>query len=681
MHVIATAGHVDHGKSMLVRALTGMEPDRWEAEQRRGMTIDLGFAWMTLPAGEPVAFVDVPGHERFVTNMLAGAGPAPAVMFVVAADEGWKPQSAEHLAALDALGVRNGILVVTRADLADPGPARRQAAHKLAGTSLGQDGGPEAVAVSALTGQGVPELTAALGRLVARLPPPDPRQAVRLWLDRVFAIKGSGTVVTGTLQEGTVRTGDELVLTPASRPVRIRGLQSLGRPVTQASGVARVALNLRGISTRELGRGMALITAGRWTMTSVIDVRLTPPSGQLDGALRLPPELTLHIGAARAVARIRMLGSRIARLSLDHPLPLHVGDRVLLRDPGAAADHADGRPIFGATVLDVAPPRLRGSGAAAAADRELASWPDPPAAPDLLRRHRLLRASGASAMGLRDLPPPVNGEWLADPAHWRRLRQRLVAAVAAHAQRDPLAPGLPVDAARAELGLPDRGLVEALAAWRAGDVDDEQIDTSGGYLRRGSRSGQHAGSGQHRGGGQDGDSGQDRGSGGAEQRPGPDRAAQPGHPAAADGQVGDATRPIVPGPGPASPPAPASLPAPVAKAVQAVLDGLADAPFSAPNADRLQELGLGARAAAAAERAGLLRRLPGNVVLAPDAFDRAARILAGLPQPFTAAEARQALQTSRRVVIPLLEWLDREGITRRLPDDRRIMRETPGHPS
>src|SRR6476469_4519465 len=147
---------------MLVRALTGMEPDRWEAEQRRGMTIDLGFAWMTLPVGGQVAFVDVPGHERFVTNMLAGAGPVPAVMFVVAADEGWKPQSAEHLAAIDALGVRSGILVITRADLADPGPARRQAAHKIAATSLGN---VEAVAVSAVTGQGLPGLVAALGRL------------------------------------------------------------------------------------------------------------------------------------------------------------------------------------------------------------------------------------------------------------------------------------------------------------------------------------------------------------------------------------------------------------------------------------------------------------------------------------------------------------------------------------
>src|SRR5215831_13606222 len=173
---------------MLVRTLTGMEPDRWEAEQRRGMTIDLGFAWMTLPSGEQLAFVDVPGHERFITNMLAGAGPAPAVMFVVAADEGWMPQSAEHLAAIDALGVRHGILVVTRADLADPGPALRQATLKIADTSLGRTR-IEAVAVSALTGQGLPDLVAALGRLAARLPRPVPRSGVRLWLDRVFAIR------------------------------------------------------------------------------------------------------------------------------------------------------------------------------------------------------------------------------------------------------------------------------------------------------------------------------------------------------------------------------------------------------------------------------------------------------------------------------------------------------------
>jgi selenocysteine-specific elongation factor len=611
VHVVATAGHVDHGKSMLVRALTGMEPDRWAEEQRRGMTIDLGFAWMTLPSGEQIAFVDVPGHERFVSNMLAGAGPAPAVMFVVAADEGWMPQSAEHLAAIDALGVRHGILVVTRADLADPAPALGEAARQIAATSLGPD--TEAVAVSALDGRGLPDLIDALTRLAGRLPRPDPRSGVRLWLDRVFAIKGSGTVVTGTLQAGTVRAGDELILTPAMRPLRIRGVQSLGAAAGQVSGVARVALNLRGVSTRELSRGMALVQPGTWTLTSLIDIRLGPPprpaSGQ-EQRTRLSPELTLHIGAARTVARVRVLGTSIARLSLAQALPLHVGDRVLLRDPGAAAGRASGQPIYGATVLDVMPPRLRGSGAAAAAQRELASWPEPPAVRDLLRRHRLLRARSASAMGLCDLPPPVSGDWLTDPEHWQRLRRLLVRAVAAHAASDPLAAGLPVDAARAELGLPDRGLVEALAAGQPGDGAAEPLELAGGYLRRGGARG--------------------------------------------------------------------TQPAQVPDAVRVILADLADAPFRAPDAARLQELGLDNRAAAAAERAGLLLRLPGNIILAAGAADQAARILARLPQPFTAAEARQALETTRRVAIPLLEHLDRAGVTRRLPDDRRVMREPSG---
>jgi selenocysteine-specific elongation factor len=573
--------------------------------------------------------------------MLAGAGPAPAVMFVVAADEGWMPQSAEHLAAIDALGISHGVLVVTRADLADPAPALRQAARKIAATSLGT---LEAVAVSTVTGRGLPELVAALGRLAARLPEPDPRGAVRLWPDRVFAIKGSGTVVTGTLQAGTVRTGDELTATPAMRTVRVRAVQSLGAPAVQVSGVARVALNLRGVSKRELGRGMALIQAGQWMLASVIDVRLAPhlpEHGQPPGTIQLPPQLTLHIGAARAVARVRMLGSRFARLSLDHPLPLHVGDQVLLRDPGAAPDRAGARPVFGATVLDVSPPRLRGSGAAAAAVRELASWPEVPTAPDLLRRHRLLRASTVSAMGLRDLPAPVSGEWLADPGHWQQLRRLLAAAVTAHAAHDPLSAGLSVDAARAELGLPDRHLVEALAHWSETVGACEPIDASGGYLR--SADG--------------GEKDQPENAGGAVRlRQRPD----------ATGGTVQASHP--------------RLPAPVADAVQAVLADLTNAPFTAPDAERMRELGLDTRAAAAAERAGLLRRLPGNVLLAPDAPERAARILAGLPQPFTAAEARRALGTTRRVVIPLLEWLDREGVTRRLADDRRTIREPPGSP-
>jgi selenocysteine-specific elongation factor len=615
VHVIATAGHVDHGKSTLVRALTGMEPDRWEAERRAGMTIDLGYAWTALPSGQQIAFVDVPGHERFLTNMLAGVGPAPAVMFVVAADAGWMPQSAEHLAAVDALGVGAGVLVITRSDLADAEPARRQAAARIAASSLGD---VEAVAVSALTGQGLPELAAALGRLVARLPAPDPRGDVRLWLDRVFTVKGSGTVVTGTLQAGTAGVGDEFALTPSMRTVRVRGVQSLGAPAARVSGTARVALNLRNVSTAELSRGTALVSPGRWTVTSVLDVRLrqrTSEDLQASQPGGLPAQLTVHIGAVRVIERVRILGDGIIRLNLDHPLPLHVGDRVLLRDPGAAPDRAAGRPVYGATVLDVSPPRLRGNGAAGAAARELAAWPEVPAAPELLRRHRLLAASTAAAMGLVELPPAVCGEWLADPAYWRDLGQLLGEAVTAHAARDPLAAGLSVDAARAELRLPDRELVEALVG-QGISVGSGPVVARGGYLRSSD-------------------------------------ASEP------------AEAPSVP-----------ELPEPVAYAVRAVLAGVADAPFSAPDSERLRELGLDARALAAATRAGLLLRLPGNVVLAADAPAQAVRVLAQLPQPFTAAEARQALRSTRRVVIPLLELLDRQGITRRLPDDRRTFRGT-----
>ena len=240
MQVIATAGHVDHGKSTLVRALTGTEPDRWAEERRRGLTIDLGYAWTTLDSGERVAFVDVPGHQRFIGNMLAGLGPAPAVLFVVAADEGWRRQSQEHLAAVTALGLRHGILAVTRSDRADPGPALAEARAQLAASSLGE---VAAVAVSGTTGSGMDELRQLLDDLVSHLPTPDRAARVRLWVDRSFTIRGSGTVVTGTLGAGTIRGGDTLEL--RGEPVRVRALQSLGQDHQQVQAVARVAVNLR----------------------------------------------------------------------------------------------------------------------------------------------------------------------------------------------------------------------------------------------------------------------------------------------------------------------------------------------------------------------------------------------------------------------------------------------------
>ncbi|MCX6465426.1 MAG: selenocysteine-specific translation elongation factor, partial [Pseudonocardiales bacterium] len=322
MHVLATAGHVDHGKSTLVRALTGMEPDRFAEERRRGMTIDLGFAWTDV-GPHTLAFVDVPGHERFVGTMLAGVGPVPAVLLVVAADEGWMPQTAEHVDALAALGVRHGLVVLTRTDLLDPELAREDVRARLAGTPMADL--PD-VAVSARTGAGLDDLRAALAALAARLPDPDPAADVRLWVDRSFTVRGAGTVVTGTLPAGTVRAGAELEL--GGRRVTVRAVQSLGAAVEEARGTSRVALNLRGLPREAVARGDALLTPGAWLAADVVDVRLPADTA-------LPTALTLHIGSAAVPVRVRPLGPGTARLRLAAALPLRIGDRVVLRDPGA----------------------------------------------------------------------------------------------------------------------------------------------------------------------------------------------------------------------------------------------------------------------------------------------------------------------------------------------------------
>ncbi|MFI6595917.1 selenocysteine-specific translation elongation factor [Nonomuraea sp. NPDC050536] len=577
MHVIATAGHVDHGKSTLVRALTGMEPDRWAEERRRGMTIDLGFAWATLPSGRRLAFVDVPGHERFVTNMLAGVGPAPAVMFVVAADEGWRAQSAEHLAALDALGVSRGVLVVTRADLADPGPALRQARDRLAGTALAHV--PEVV-VSGRTGAGLPDLVAALDRLTGTAAPPETGAAVRLWIDRAFTVRGAGTVVTGTLTAGTLRAGDELLLD--ARRVRVRGLQSMNEAADAIPAVARVAVNLRGVERDQAARGMTLLTPGAWLFTDILDVRLAGP--RMDSRRRSGAEAVFHIGSAAVAARVRVLGGDLARLTLARALPLRIGDRGLLR--------ADG--IIRVDVLDVRPPSLVRRGAAAARAAELATGT--PTAGDLLRRHGLMRRSELAAMGVVTDVAAVAGEWLADPARWAQLAERLTAQVANYAGRHPLRAGISLEEARAALDLPEKRLVEALVR--------PPLQVRAGRI-------------------------------------------------------------LPPG---------ATLPGPVLAAVEQVLADLSAAPYRSPDSARLRELGLDTEALAAAVRAGLLLRIGEHLVLAPGADVQARGVLAQLRRPFTVSDARRALGTTRRVAVPLLEHLDREGLTRRVDGERRITR-------
>jgi selenocysteine-specific elongation factor len=452
MYVIATAGHVDHGKTTLIRALTGMEADRWAEEKRRGMTIDLGYAWTTLDSGRQVAFVDVPGHQRFITNMLAGVGPVPAVLFVVAADEGWSAQSTEHLDALNALGVRHGVLAISRADLGDAELAEAEARDYLAGSTLET---MEAVAVSPVTGAGIARLRGALDRLTGLLPDRVDGPA-RLWVDRVFTIRGAGTVVTGTLASGRMHVDDQLEVRPSGTMVRIRGLQSTKTAVPDINAVARVAVNLRGVKTTEVRRGDALTTVGGWADVTVVDVRLTRPGP-------LPREVMLHMGSAAVPVRTRPLGDEAARLMLATPLPLHVGDRGLLRDPGA------GRVLAGVVVLDPMPPPLRRRGAARQRAAELAQVGDRPDLAGEVRRRGAVRRSDLVAAGVpvghaSDLPSVVAvGGWLVDQDRWQSWHEQLEAAVSSWGAAHPMLPGMPRQSAAAALGLPDDAMVDALA--------------------------------------------------------------------------------------------------------------------------------------------------------------------------------------------------------------------------
>jgi selenocysteine-specific elongation factor len=579
--VIATAGHVDHGKSALVRALTGMEPDRWAEERRRGLTIDLGFAWTTLPSGRRLAVVDVPGHERFVGNMLAGVGSVPAALVVVAADDGWSAQTAEHVAVLDALGVRNALLAVTKADLADAAPVLADARERLAGTAMGH---VAAVAVSARTGEGMADLVAALEALLAGLPAPDPAAPVRLWIDRAFTIRGAGTVVTGTLAAGTVTAGDRLRL--GERDVVARGLHSLGEPVDRAVATARVALNLRGVAVEDLSRGDALLTPGAFRSTDVVDVALT--AGVQD---RLPAEPVVHVGSATVGARLRPLDGAVVRLRLAHPLPLRVGDRLLLRDPGS-------RHVLGGDVLDVDPPELRRRGAARQRGAELAARPSgADAASAELGRRRVVRSADFVAMGW---PVPadatVHGPWLLAAGLVDDLAARVSQVVARYRELRPLEPGPPAEVLRRALELPDAELLPVVV------------------------------------------------------RP-PFELR--------DGRVVDGA---------------AALPAHVQAAVDAIRTRLADDPFAAPETPDLAAAGLGARELAAAVRSGQLVRIAEAVYLAPGVGEEARARLAALPQPFTLSQARQAWGTSRRVAVPLMEWLDARGVTVRLEDNTRRLR-------
>lgn len=593
MHVVATAGHVDHGKSTLVRALTGMEPDRFAEERRRGMTIDLGFAWTTLEAAGEVSFVDVPGHQRFIANMLAGLGPAPVVLFVVAADAGWSAQSADHLAVIDALQIRHGVLAVTRSDLADPTDALADARARIAATSLGS---VPAVAVSGATGAGLAHLRGALDEVLTSRAPAPRNARVRLWVDRSFSVRGSGTVVTGTLGAGSVSAGDELQL--AERRVGVRGIQTNGASRTCVSGPVRAALNLRNVDHADVVRGDALLTPGAWHVGDLVDVRVRP-------ATDLPREVLLHIGTAAVAAHVRALGAGFARLRLTRPLPLAPGDRGVLRDPGRQVAGA------GIEVLDVDPPQLVRRGSAARRADELAAADGLPSTADHVLRRQVVTRTELARLGV---PPDAStgddrvravGDLLVAEAAWQGWLGALTATVAGWAARDPLQPHPTPAAVRDRIGLPPR-YPDLLAAL---------VDAAGVRV--------------------------------VDARLAPD--------------VATSATALPPG-------------------VAALVGRLTGSAFDAPTRDDLRELGLGRRELAAAAKAGVLLVLAadtGDVVLLPDAPERAAAVLAAAVQPFTVSAARQTLGSTRRVVVPLLEELDRLGHTERVDALTRAVRTDP----
>lgn len=478
MHVIGTAGHVDHGKSTLTYALTGINPDRLAEEQERQMTIDLGFAWLDLPTGERVGIVDVPGHRDFIENMLAGVGGIDAALLVIAADEGVMPQTREHLAILDLLAIPTGLIALTKIDLvSDPDwleLVQLDILETVHGTVL--DGQP-IIPVSARTGEGLDDLLRALTDLLARCPPRPDLGNPRLPIDRVFTISGFGVVVTGTLLDGSLSVGQEVEIQPAGVRARVRGMQSHEQSVELATPGRRLAVNLRGVEKAALKRGDVLGLPGVWHPTVLLDawLRYLPEAQR---PLEHNDMVKFFVGAAEVMGTVRVLDKERVlpgeeawiQMRLNAPVVVARGDRFILRRP------SPGETIGGGVILDAAPgqrwKRFR---------------------PDVLARLRALRGGDPLQMALinlagREHPVPIEatglspaqleaaraagqvlvlgqGRWAVHAGAWQRLSARALRALERFHRAEPLRPGMPRDALRGQLSLEPEAFELVLAAW------------------------------------------------------------------------------------------------------------------------------------------------------------------------------------------------------------------------
>lgn len=502
MRVIGTAGHVDHGKSTLVKRLTGIDPDRLAEEKAREMTIDLGFAWLTLPNGETLGIVDVPGHRDFIENMLAGVGGIDAVLLVIAADEGIMPQTREHLAILDLLGIQKGLIVLTKIDLIDDPDwlnlVEYDIREAVSQTTLAN---AEIVRVSAHTGAGIKELIELVGELVADLPLNTNANTPRLPIDRIFTISGFGTVVTGTLLGGTLRVGDEIEIQPAGLRGRIRGLQSYKQPIDIAQPGSRVAVNLTGIEKNALERGFVLTYPRQLQPTILADVYFRHLK-DASRPLKHDAEAKLFVGAAESTVRVRLLNDEILppgveswlQLKLEKPLAIAQGDRFILRYPspgetiggGIVVNPQPGRrwKRFQTSVIEQLETRMRGTPAERVT--QAANQFEP------IKRAAMQQATGYSNAELeaaiqdalaqnilRQLPDTS----YISSARWQGFLRSMEDDLLAFHHNEPLRRGMPREELRSRLGLKQTMLSMLLDAQNAVIAENNYLKMADHVIR------------------------------------------------------------------------------------------------------------------------------------------------------------------------------------------------------
>lgn len=624
MRLVGTAGHVDHGKSTLVQALTGINPDRLKEEQEREMTIDLGFAWLTLPGGETISLVDVPGHEAFIKNMLAGAGGMDVALLVVAADEGIMPQTREHLAILDLLKIKGGVVALTKTDLAlEPGwldLVREETRAALQGTVLAH---AEIIPVSAKTRRGLNELTRALERVLAHIAEKSDRGRPRLPIDRVFTMSGFGTVATGTLSDGQFRVGDEVEIAPRGLRSRIRGLQSHKEKIETALPGGRVAINLAGVATEDVARGDVVIHPGTYAPTTMLDARVE----WLSSAPKLlahSQELELFIFASQVLARVRLLGgdslapgeSGWAQLLLQQPIIAAKGDRFILRYPSPSLTVGGGIVVEPhpnarhkrkrADLIQQLERALQGTPAELVTQyvgqhpfaelREIARALDlEPAAVDALIQEQL-REGEIVALG------DDRASFLITRGAWSRWRERIATELAAYHKQFPLRTTMPREEFKSRLNLAPRVLEVVLSQAAAENLV---------------------------------------------------RMTEKGVASSAHQVQFDAV---------------------LQKKVDAVLAQFERSPYDTPSPGDV-EAGIGAEAVNALVEEGKLERISSMVLLTPEARAAMEQWVVQTIQKngqVTAAELRDHFQTSRKYAIAFLEYLDQRRVTRRVGDARTL---------